>query len=160
MALKWKSCVAEQTAVTSGSVHCILSEGSYVTHVTEIKDKAYYSQALTVPHLRRRIDIWAEQKWTEPGGKQTIGERSGQPYIFPVPFPHARPCSRAGNAAVKEKDFCLCPSSDIWDVGKRDVQGVLLVAKYKTGQREAEAKSRVALCTSLRSSDGVQWQWL
>ena len=57
----------------------------------------------------------------------------------------AQLCSRAGEAEVKRETPSLPFGSDTWDVEQRDVQEALLVAEYKTGQREAEAKPWAAV---------------
>ena len=69
----------------------------------------------------------------------------------------AQLCSRAGEAEVKRETPSLPFGSDTWDVEQRDVQEALLVAEYKTGQREAEAKPRAAVCTLLRSLGRGLW---
>lgn len=112
------------------------------------KHKTYYSQAPAVPHL-----LWIE---TEPR-KTDHGGAGHAAMCISCTFQCARLCSRAGMQQWRGEVLSLPFGGDIWEVGKRDVQGVLLVAKYKAGQREAEGKSWVAIGPLLRSLDGVLW---
>lgn len=60
------------------------------------------------------------------------------------------PCSDPGwGCRGRVRGSALPSGGNIWDAGKRKVQEVLLVAKHRTGQRVAEAKSRVAMGTLL-----------
>lgn len=117
--------------------------------MTGIKDKTQYPPVLTF--FRRTAHLELGQLWTF-----VVLKRSG--FLCAELETEERAWARGSltltallwgtglySRAVEERETQSLPfGGDIWDVGKKDVQDILLVAKNKIWQRDAEAKSWVS----------------